>query len=194
MCGRIPMRTNRDNRYLSEKFQALPLEGYTAMFRRMLDHPKIEVRLGVDFRAFRLPGAAAGMSIYTGMIDEYFDFRLGPLPWRSLRFEPETLEQEWFQPVMQVNYPNEHDFTRIVEIKHATGQKLPVTTIVREYPADYSPGGEAYYPIPAPDARSLYEQYAALAEQRGGRELCRPACHLPLLQHGPGGRHGADRI
>lgn len=167
VCGRIPVRTNRDNRYLSEKFQALPKEGYTAMFRRMLDHPKIEVRLGVDFREIR-PQVQCRHVIYTGMVDEYFDFRFGPLPWRSLRFEPETLAQEWFQPVMQVNYPNEHEFTRIVEIKHATGQQLPVTTIVREYPADYAPGGEAYYPIPAPDAKALYERYAALAEQEPG--------------------------
>ncbi|MBS0657425.1 MAG: UDP-galactopyranose mutase [Verrucomicrobia bacterium] len=162
VCGRIPVRTNRDNRYLSEKFQALPKEGYTAMFRRMLDHPQIEVRLGVDFREIR-PQVQCRHVVYTGMVDEYFDFRFGPLPWRSLRFEPETLAQEWFQPVMQVNYPNEHEFTRIVEIKHATGQQLPVTTIVREYPADYEPGGDAYYPIPAPDAKALYERYAALA-------------------------------
>ena len=167
VCGRIPIRTNRDDRYLSEKFQALPLEGYTAMFRRMLDHPKVEVRLGVDFREIR-PQVACRHVIYTGMVDEYFGYSLGPLPWRSLRFEPETLEREWFQPVMQVNYPNEHEFTRIVEIKHATGQTLPVTTIVREYPADYVPGGEAYYPIPASDARSLYDQYAALAEREEG--------------------------
>jgi UDP-galactopyranose mutase len=99
------------------------------------------------------------------MIDEYFDGCFGQLPYRSLRFEPETLEQQFFQPVVQVNYPNENEFTRIVEIKHATGQRIPVTTIVREYPADYGPGQEAYYPIPAPDARALYERYAALAAQ-----------------------------
>ena len=80
--------------------------------------------------------------------------------YRSLRFEPETLKQEFFQPVMQVNYPNDHDFTRIVEVKHATGQELPVTTIVREYPQNFGPGREPYYPIPAPDARALYQKYA----------------------------------
>lgn len=164
VCGRIPIRTNRDDRYLAENFQALPRDGYTAMFRRILDHPKIEVRLGVDYREI-LPHAGHRHLVYTGMIDEYFDHRFGALPYRSLRFEPETLPVEYFQPVMQVNYPNEHDFTRIVEIKHATGQRLPVTTIVREYPADYGPGKEAYYPIPAPEARALYEKYAARAEQ-----------------------------
>ena len=164
VCGRIPVRTNRDDRYLSENFQALPRDGYTAMFRRILDHPKIEVRLGVDYRDL-LPHCPHRHLVYTGMIDEYFGHRFGALPYRSLRFEPETLPVEYFQPVMQVNYPNENEFTRIVEIKHATGQQLPVTTIVREYPDDYGPGKEAYYPIPAPEARALYEQYAALAEQ-----------------------------
>lgn len=167
VCGRIPVRTNRDNRYLSEKFQALPKEGYTAMFRKILAHPNIEVRLETDYRTARTQVRYKHL-IYTGPIDEYFDHCYGPLPYRSLRFEPETLPQEYFQPAMQVNYPNEHDFTRIVELKHATGQKLPVTTIVREYPEDFGPGREPYYPIPAPDARALYEKYAARAEQESG--------------------------
>jgi len=163
VCGRIPIRTNRDDRYLSEKFQALPKEGYTRMFQKILDHPLIEVRLNTDYRAL-LPDHRFQHMVYTGAIDEYFDHCYGPLPYRSLRFEPETLPQEYFQPAMQVNYPNEEEFTRIVELKHATGQKLPVTTIVREYPEDYGPGKEAYYPIPAPDARVLYEKYRLRAE------------------------------
>jgi UDP-galactopyranose mutase len=167
VCGRIPIRTNRDNRYLSEKFQALPKEGYTAMFRKILAHPNIEVRLKTDYREARAQIRHKHL-IYTGAIDEYFDHCFGPLPYRSLRFEPETLAQEYFQPAMQVNYPNEHDFTRIVELKHATGQKLPVTTIVREYPEDFGPGKEPYYPIPAPDARALYEKYATRAAQERG--------------------------
>jgi UDP-galactopyranose mutase len=159
VCGRIPIRTNRDDRYLSEKFQALPKDGYTAMFRRILAHPNIEVRLKTDFREARQHIRYRHL-IYTGPIDEYFDNCYGPLPYRSLRFAPETLDREYFQPAMQVNYPNDHDFTRIVEIKHATGQKLPVTTIGREYPEDFGPGREPYYPIPAPDARALYQRYA----------------------------------
>ena len=162
VCGRIPIRTNRDDRYLSEKFQALPKHGYTPMFQKMLSNPKIEVRLNTDFRE-----ACAQVQfqhlIYTGPIDEYYDHCFGHLPYRSLRFEPETLKQEFFQPAMQVNYPNEQDFTRIVEIKHATGQKIPSTTIVREYPQDFGPGREPYYPIPAPDARALYSKYAERA-------------------------------
>ena len=159
VCGRIPIRTNRDDRYLSEKFQALPKDGYTAMFRRMLAHPLIEMRLNTDYREARRQVAFRHL-IFTGPIDEYFDYRFGRLPYRSLRFEPETLAQEFFQPTMQVNYPNDHDFTRIVEIKHATGQELPLTTIVREYPQNFGPGREPYYPIPAPDARALYQKYA----------------------------------
>lgn len=164
VCGRIPIRTNRDDRFLSEKFQALPAKGFTAMFERMLAHPKIEVRLNTDYREARTQVRYKHL-IFTGPIDEYYDHCFGPLPYRSLRFEPETLQQEFFQPAMQVNYPNNHDFTRIVEIKHATGQQHPFTTIIREYPADYYPGTEPYYPIPAPDARALYERYATLAAQ-----------------------------
>ncbi len=167
VCGRIPIRTNRDDRYLAEKFQALPKDGYTAMFKHILDHPNIEVRLNTafDLSAFHSSPSTFPHVIYTGMIDQFYGFRFGPLPYRSLRFEPETLDQEFYQPAMQVNYPNDHDFTRIVEIKHATGQKLPATTIVREYPEDFGPGKEPYYPIPAPDAKAIYDQYAALAAQ-----------------------------
>lgn len=158
VCGRIPIRTNRDDRYLSERFQALPKKGYTSMFQKMLAHPLIEVRLRTDYREARAQVQYQHL-IFTGPIDEYFDYCFGRLPYRSLRFEPETVEKEFFQPVMQVNYPNDHDFTRIVEVKHATGQELPVTTIVREYPENFGPGREPYYPIPAPDARAVYQKY-----------------------------------
>src|SRR4029079_10973825 len=158
VCGRIPIRTNRDDRYLSERFQALPAKGYTAMFERILAHPKIKVMLCTDYREARAQVSYRHL-IYTGAIDEYFDYCFGPLPYRSLRFEPETLHQEYYQPAMQVNYPNDHDFTRIVEAKHFTGQKLPVTKIVRKYPEDFGRGREPYYPIPAPDAKAIYQQY-----------------------------------
>jgi len=159
VCGRIPIRTNRDDRYLSENFQALPKDGYTPMFERMLAHPKIEVRLNTDFRDVR-DEVRYDHLIFTGPIDEYYDHCLGHLPYRSVRFEPETLPQEYFQPAMQVNYPNDHDFTRIVEIKHATGQKHQSTTIMREYPQADGAGREPYYPIPAPDTKTLYKKYA----------------------------------
>ena len=162
VCGRIPIRTNRDDRFLNEKFQALPADGYTPMFQKMLAHPQIEVRLRTDYREARAQIAHRHL-IFTGPIDEYFDHCFGALAYRSLRFEPETLPQEFFQPAMQVNYPNDHDFTRIIEIKHATGQQLPVTTIIREYPQAAGPGHEPYYPVPAPDPRALYERYAERA-------------------------------
>ena len=162
VCGRIPIRTNRDDRYLSEKFQALPRDGYTKMFERMLDNSKIDIRLNTDFRDAR-EQLQFGHLIFTGPIDEYYDHCFGHLPYRSIRFEPENLSQEFFQPAMQVNYPNDHDFTRIVEIKHATGQKIGSTTIVREYPQDFGPDREPYYPIPAPDAKALYSKYAERA-------------------------------
>ncbi|MGV3531597.1 MAG: UDP-galactopyranose mutase [Chthoniobacteraceae bacterium] len=167
VCGRIPVRTNRDDRYVSERFQALPKEGFTAVFEKMLSHANIEVRLGTDYREARAQVSSRHL-IYTGPIDEYFDHCYGALPYRSLRFEPETLQMEFFQPAMQVNYPNDEDFTRIVEIKHATGQKIPVTTIVREYPEDFAPGKEPYYPVPAPDAKALYERYSERAAMEQG--------------------------
>ncbi|HEX5175711.1 MAG TPA: UDP-galactopyranose mutase [Chthoniobacteraceae bacterium] len=166
VCGRIPIRTNRDDRYLSERFQALPAKGYTAMFERILADPKIKVMLRTDYREARAQVSFRRL-IYTGAIDEYFDYCFGPLPYRSLRFEPETIATEYFQPAMQVNYPNDYEFTRIVEAKHFTGQKLPATTIVREYPQDFRAGREPYYPIPAPDAKALYQKYAALAVAEG---------------------------
>ena len=177
VCGRIPIRTDRDDRYLSETFQALPAHGYTAMFENLLAAtPGIELHLGMD-----LPEAKARWNfrhlIFTGAVDEYFGRCYGPLPYRSLRFEPESFTADqlrerqpiagkpgFWQPAMQVNYPDaEVPFTRIIEIKHATGQQIAASTIVREYPRDWTPQDEPYYPIPAPDARAAYQRYAQLA-------------------------------
>lgn len=178
VCGRIPIRTNRDDRYLREEFQALPKAGYTRMFERMVQAcgDKLKILLKTDFREV-LPHVSFRHMVYTGPIDEYFNFAYGHLPYRSLRFEPENFTAEqlqsrelivgkkgFWQPAMQVNYPNDEDFTRIVEIKHATGQVCRNTTIVREYPDDYGPGKEAYYPIPAPDSAAIYHKYKARAE------------------------------
>ena len=163
VCGRIPIRTNRDDRYLSEKFQALPKEGYTKLFERMLAQPKITLLLNTDYRQL-VSNGRFGHVIYTGPVDEYFEFCYGPLPYRSICFETETKNCEYFQPALQVNYPNDHEFTRSVEIKHATGQKAPVTTVVREYPESHVAGREPYYPIPAPDAAALYNLYRKRAE------------------------------
>ena len=179
VCGRIPIRTNRDDRYLRESFQALPGHGYHVLFQNMARAcgPKLKILLKTSYRDV-LKAVPFRHLFYTGPIDEFYDYRFGALPYRSLRFEPESFNPSqlkareryagkpgFWQPAMQVNYPDSGDFTRIVEIKHATGQKIENTTIVREYPADYLPGGEPYYPIPAPEARDLYEKYRILAEQ-----------------------------
>src|SRR5205823_11942828 len=126
-----------DDRYFSDTFQAMPFHGYTAMYEKMLDHPRIDGLLGTDFRDIKDEAQEiAEHIIYTGPIDEYFDFRFGKLPYRSLRFDHQTLEQEQFQPVALVNYPSvEMPFTRISEYKHLTGQRSTVTTVTYEYPS-----------------------------------------------------------
>jgi len=165
VTARIPTRTNTDDRYFTDTFQAMPKDGYTAMFERMLDHPLIEVRTGVDFREVRDEVDAAHI-IYTGPIDEYFDFRFGKLPYRSLKFDHRTLEQERYQPVGTVNYPSpDVPYTRISEYKHLTGQDAPVTTITYEYP---SAEGDPYYPIPRAENQELFKRYEALADETEG--------------------------
>jgi UDP-galactopyranose mutase len=166
VTSRIPTRTNIDDRYFSDTFQAMPLQGYTAMFERMLDHPSIDKALGLDFRDIKSEAhEIAEHIIYTGPIDEYFDFRFGKLPYRSLKFDHQTLKEEWYQPVAVVNYPDEAvPYTRISEYKHLTGQTAPVTTITYEYP---SAEGDPYYPIPRAENQALYKRYEALADETG---------------------------
>jgi UDP-galactopyranose mutase len=164
VTARIPTRTNTDDRYFTDAFQAMPRDGYTAMFNRILDHPLIEVRTGVDFRDVR-DKVDYDHLIYTGPVDEYFDYRFGKLPYRSLKFDHQTLNQEQFQQTGTVNYPSEDvPFTRISEYKHLTGQKAPVTTITYEYP---SAEGDPYYPIPRPENQELFKRYEALADATG---------------------------
>jgi UDP-galactopyranose mutase len=209
VCGRIPIRTNRDDRYLREEFQAIPKDGYTAMFERMVtaSGDKLEIMLNTEFRDI-LPQVSFKHLVYTGPIDEYYDFCHGHLPYRSLRFEPESFTPQqlsayhsgfksppssfqsppgFFQPAMQVNYPNDEEFTRIVEIKHATGQQCENTTIVREYPDDFGPGKEAYYPIPAPDSAATYQKYKSLTETdpfpKSLSSMLRAPCSTPPSVH-----------
>ena len=166
VTSRIPTRTNTDDRYFGDKFQAMPLHGYSAMFEKMVDHPLIEVRTGVDFAELKDEWTEiADHLVFTGPIDEYFDFRFGKLPYRSLKFDHQTLEQEQFQDVAVVNYPDEQvPYTRISEYKHLTGQEAPVTTITYEYP---SAEGDPYYPIPRPENQELFKKYEALADETG---------------------------
>jgi len=159
VTARIPVRTNRDDRYFTDKFQAMPKHGYTHMFENMLDHPNITIILGTDYRAL-LKDATCREIIYSGPVDEYFDYRFGELPYRSLRFEHQTFQQEFLQPVAVVNYPNDHAYTRITEFKHLTGQRHKHTGVVYEYP---SATGDPYYPVPTPENAALYKKYAELA-------------------------------
>lgn len=160
VAARIPVRTNTDNRYFTDIYQAIPLHGYTRMFERMLDHPNISVELGVDFNQVRQSSPARHV-VYSGPIDAYFDFCYGPLPYRSLHFDHEHLADiARFQEVGTINYPNDHAYTRITEFKHMTGQQHAGTSIVREYP---QAEGEPYYPIPSDDNEALYKQYEILA-------------------------------
>ncbi|MFN8620857.1 MAG: UDP-galactopyranose mutase [Chloroflexota bacterium] len=166
VTARVPTRTNTDDRYFTDRYQAMPRDGYTAMFQRMLDHPNIEVRTGVDFHDVR-DQLDFGQLVYTGPVDRYFDHRFGPLPYRSLRFEFQTLPQEWVLPVGTVNEPDEQavPYTRTTEFKHLTGQKHPNTTIVREYP---TAEGDPYYPIPRPENAERYRRYEELAVAEPG--------------------------
>jgi UDP-galactopyranose mutase len=168
VTARVPIHISYDDRYFQDKFQAMPLEGYTAMFRRMLDHRNITVKFGVDYRDLGSSVAWKRM-LYTGPIDSYFDNMHGLLPYRSLRFEFETHQTERFQPVGQVNFPNEHDFTRITEFKHITGQAARHTSIVREFPLAHQPGKtEPFYPIPREEYRAQYALYEEEAAKLNG--------------------------
>jgi UDP-galactopyranose mutase len=165
VTARIPTRTNTDDRYFGDKHQIMPAEGYTKMFESMLDHPNIDVLLGADLRELK-DKIQAGHIVYTGPIDEYFDFRFGKLPYRSLKFEHKIVDQETFQPVAVVNYPHpDVPYTRITEYKYLTGQTAPKTSLTYEYP---SAEGDPYYPIPRPENQALFKKYEALADSTSG--------------------------
>jgi UDP-galactopyranose mutase len=159
VTARVPTRLDRDDRYFGDSFQNMPTGGYTRMFRRMLDNPRIHVMLQTDYRAIseQIPHRCL---IYTGAVDEFFDFRLGTLPYRSLNFRHVTLEQERVQQVAVINYPQDEDYTRVTEYKHLTGQAHPMTSLSYEYPTD---AGDPYYPVPCAENEALYKRYEALA-------------------------------
>jgi len=165
VAARIPTRNNDDDRYFTDTFQFMPSRGYTAMFERMLEHPHIDIRLNLDYAQLR-GKIDVPLTVYTGPIDAYFDHRFGKLPYRSLEFEHQHFpELASYQAVGTVNYPNDHDYTRITEFKHVTGQQCRGTSIVREYPRAT---GEPYYPIPRPENEALFKRYQALANEEPG--------------------------
>ncbi len=164
VTARVPVRYNRDDRYFTDTYQAMPAQGFTRMFENMLDDPNIKILLNADYRDVR-DEVEYGEIIFTGPVDEFFDFRYGRLPYRCLEFKHETHHKPVFQPAPVVNYPNEYAYTRCTEFKYLTGQEHPLTSVVYEFPCAE---GDPYYPIPRPANRALYEQYQALAEATPG--------------------------
>src|SRR5215218_5169650 len=164
VTSRVPTRTNRDDRYFTDTFQAMPKHGFTRMFENMLDHANIKVMLNVDYREIErlIPHREL---VFTGPVDEYFDYRFGKLPYRSLEFKHETLDREVHQPAPVINYPNDFLYTRVTEFKYLTGQEHSKTAVVYEYPRAE---GDPYYPVPRPENAELYQKYKTLADATKG--------------------------
>ncbi|MDO1451155.1 UDP-galactopyranose mutase [Rhodocytophaga aerolata] len=161
VTSRIPTRTNQDDRYFTDTYQAMPLHGYTRMFEKMLTHPNIHIMLNTDYKD--LKGVIPyNKLIFTGPVDEYFDYCYGKLPYRSLNFVHKTYDVRQFQPVAVVNYPNDHEYTRITEYKHLTGQTNEKTSVTYEFPCW---NGDPYYPVPKPENAELYQKYKNLADE-----------------------------
>ena len=162
VTARVPTRTTRDDRYFTDSYQAMPKYGYTRMFENLLDSPNIKIALNCDYREL-IEDVKFKEMIYTGPVDEFFDYRYGKLPYRSLEFKHETHDAETFQPAPVVNYPNEQAFTRVTEFKYLTGQEHKKTSIVYEYP---QAEGDPYYPVPRKENAEIYNKYKLLADAR----------------------------
>jgi UDP-galactopyranose mutase len=164
VTSRVPVRTNRDDRYFTDTYQAMPQHGYTRMFERMLTHPNIKILLNADYREVEgtIPHAEV---VFTGPVDEFFDYRFGRLPYRSLEFKFETRNVPVAQPGAVINYPNDNPYTRVTEFKYLTGQEHAKTTLVYEYARA---NGDPYYPVPRPENAALYKQYQDLADATSG--------------------------
>ena len=160
VAARVPVRTDEDDRYFTDRFQAMPLHGYTRMFEKMLAHPNISITLNTDYADMRSEVDFRHL-IFTGPIDEYFAYCYGKLPYRSLTFGHQTYAQPQYQPAAVVNYPNDHAYTRVTEFKFLTGQEHASTSVVREYPQSE---GDPYYPIPRPENAKLYARYKAMGD------------------------------
>jgi len=160
VTARIPTRNNKDNRYFTDSYQVMPLHGYTKMFEKMLDHQNIHILLNTNYRDI-LSEISYNKMVFTGPVDEYFNFCFGKLPYRSIKFKFETYDKDVFQETGTINYPNDYDFTRITEFKYLSGQIHNKTSVVYEFP---QPDGDPYYPIPNTDNASLYQKYKELAD------------------------------
>jgi len=164
VTSRVPTRTNRDDRYFTDTYQAMPLRGFARLFENMLDHPNIQVLLNCDYREIQKEIPFKEM-IYTGPIDSYFDYRYGKLPYRSLKFKHETHDIGQYQNAPVVNYPNEQLYTRVTEFKYLTGQEHAKTSVVFEFPQGE---GDPYYPVPQKQNGELYQKYRTLADETPG--------------------------
>jgi len=160
VAARVPARCNHDDRYFTDEYQFMPRHGFTRMFEHMLSHPRIDRVLGVDYTEL-VGDVRFREMIYTGPVDAFFDYRYGKLPYRSLRFRFETHDHPVHQAGAVINYPNEHEYTRVTEFKYLTGQVHPKTSLVYEYP---QAEGDPYYPVPRPENAELYRRYKALAD------------------------------
>ncbi len=171
VTGRVPVYISRDDRYFQDTYQGMPQHGYTALFQKMLDHPNIKVLLNTDYREI-LDEVSYERMIYTGPMDAYFDYMHGELPYRSLKFDFQHHNQETYQEVAVVNYPNEYQFTRISEFKHMSGQRAYGTTVAVEYPQEYVRGSnEPYYPIPREACQTQYAKYLAESKKLNGQVI-----------------------
>lgn len=167
VCGRIPVRLNRDDRYVDHAYQVTPKHGFTRLFENMIRNERIHVMLQTDYRAIRDQVSPRVATVFCGPIDEYFDHRLGRLPWRSLNFDFRPYTKEFVQPCVQINYPNDFAYTRSVEIKHVTQQEHPHTVVSYEYSVAQ---GDPYYPVPAEENQKLFESYRELAVEETRRK------------------------
>jgi UDP-galactopyranose mutase len=177
VTARVPVYIGRDDRYFTDKYQAIPKDGYTKIFERMLNHPNIKIMLNTDFKElinidyenkkiFFMGQEFKGKLIFTGMIDELLNFKFGYLPYRSLELKFESIDQEYYQEAPVVNYPNDYDFTRITEFKHIHPVKSDKTTILKEYPKAYQPNIDIpYYPFFTKENQELYNKYKEEAER-----------------------------
>lgn len=171
VTARVPVYISRDDRYFQDNYQGIPQHGYTALFRRLLNHPNIRLLLNTTYHDI-VDEVQCQRMVFTGPIDDFFTKIHGKLPYRSLYFKFNHTDQDLFQTVGTVNYPNEYDFTRITEFKHLTGQHILGSTYVEEYPLSYVEGENIpYYPIPKEDYRAIYKKYEAEVEKLKGRVL-----------------------
>ena len=166
VTARVPVYISYDNRYFQDKYQGIPLNGYTKMIKNILNHKNIEVRLNTDYKTIK---EEFDMVFYSGAIDEYFDYKFGELPYRSLDFDIQTVNKEYYQKSAMTNYPNNYDFTRITEHKYFLDEKSDKTIISVEYPEEFKLGeNERYYPITDAKTKELYEKYKQEAEKLEG--------------------------